>query len=133
MSRAVQPVTDDDNRFFWDGVREGRLLLQRCVSCAALRHPPGPMCPRCHSLEWDTLESPGRGTIYSWVLSHHPTEPDAEPRIVVLVDLDEGVRLVANLQGLPGDEVTNGLPVEVFFAEVDGVMLPQFRPFTGAA
>ena len=62
------------------------------------------------------------------MVSHHPTQPDAEPRIVVLVDLEEGVRLVANLQGLAWAEVTNDLPVEVFFAPVDGVVLPQFRP-----
>ena len=128
MPRGVPPVTDDDNRFFWDGVRAGRLLIQRCASCRRLRHPPGPMCPSCHSLEWDTVESCGRGTVYSWVLSHHPTEPDAEARVVVLVDLEEGVRLVANLQGLPWQEVTNGLAVELFFADVDGVVLPQFRP-----
>jgi len=128
MVRVAPPVTDDDNRFFWEGVGDGRLLIQRCASCGALRHPPGPMCGRCRSLEWDTIESSGHGTIYSWVLSHHPTEPDAEPRIVVLVDLDEGVRLVANLQGVPWSEVDNGQEVDVFFADVGGVSLPQFRP-----
>jgi uncharacterized protein len=128
MPAVVPPVTDDDNRFFWEGVRDGRVLLQRCSGCGELRHPPGPMCPVCLSLEWTAEEASGRGTIYSWVVSHHPTEPDAEPRIVVLVDLEEGVRLVANLQGLPWTAVTNDLPVEVFIAEVDGVKLPQFRP-----
>ena len=85
------------------------------------------MCADCLSLEWEPVTSSGRGSIYSWVVSHHPTEPDAEPRIVVLVELEEGVRLVANLQGLPWEEVRNDLPVEVFFADVDGVRLPQFR------
>ena len=128
MPPVAQPVPDEDSRFFWDGVREGRLLLQRCSGCSAFRHPPGPMCPACLSLEWEAVEASGRGTIYSWVLSHHPTEPDAEPRVVVLVALDEGVRLVANLQGVPRQEVVNDLPVEVFFDEIDGVRLPQFRP-----
>jgi uncharacterized OB-fold protein len=85
------------------------------------------MCSECQSLEWEATESSGRGWIYSWVVSHHPTEPDAEPRVVVLVELEEGVRLVANLQGLPWSKVRNDLPVEVFFADVDGVRLPQFR------
>jgi uncharacterized OB-fold protein len=127
MPHVVPPVTDDDTAFFWDGVRAGRLLIQRCSSCGGLRHPPGPMCPRCLSLEWDTIEASGRGTIYSWVVSHHPTEADDEPRIVILVDLEEGTRLVANLRGTPWDEVANDLPVEVFFDAVDGVTLPQFR------
>jgi len=127
MPGVVPPVTDDDNRFFWQGVAEGRLLLQRCSACGELRHPPGPMCPACLSLDWEAEEANGRGTIYSWVVSHHPTEPDAEPRIVVLVDLEEGVRLVANLQGVAWTDVVNDAPVEVFFAPVDGVALPQFR------
>jgi uncharacterized OB-fold protein len=127
MPRAVPPVTDEDNRFFWDGVADGQLRIQRCADCGRFRHPPGPMCPECLSLEWETVTSSGRGSIYSWVVSHHPTEPDTEPRIVVLVELEEGVRLVANLQGLPWGEVRNDLPVEVFFADVDGVRLPQFR------
>ena len=127
MPRAVPPVTDEDNRFFWSGVRDGQLRIQRCVHCGRFRHPPGPMCPDCLSLDWEPVTSSGRGSIYSWVVSHHPTEPDAEPRIVVLVELEEGVRLVANLQGLPWEEVRNDLPVEVFFADVDGVRLPQFR------
>ena len=127
MPHVIPPVTDEDNRFFWEGVRDGHLLIQRCASCGRFRHPPGPMCPECRSLKWEAVESSGRGSIYSWVLSHHPTEPDAEPRIVVLVDLEEGVRLVANLQGLPWSQVRNDLPVEVFFAKTDGVPLPHFR------
>src|ERR1700737_492968 len=106
MPRVLPPAIDDDNAFFWAGIREGRLLIQRCSTCGELRHPPRPMCPRCLSLEWDTIESTGKGTIYSWVLSHHPTEPDTEPRVVVLVDLEEGTRLVSTLQGTPWTEVT---------------------------
>ncbi len=118
-------MTDVDNRFFWDGVRDGRLLLQKCTSCGVVRHPPGPMCPSCQSLAWEAVDASGRGTIHSWVVSRHPTEPDAEPRTVVLVDLEEGVRLVSNLVG--GGDPVNDAPVEACFATVDGVALPQFR------
>jgi len=47
---------------------------------------------------------------------------------VVLVELDEGVRIVSNLCDVGVDEVQNEMPVEVCFRELDGVMLPQFRP-----
>jgi uncharacterized OB-fold protein len=124
---VTPPTVDRDSRFFWDGVRAGQLLLQRCTDCGELRHPPGPMCPACGCLDWKSEESTGRGTVYSWVLSRHPTEADAEPRIVVLVDLEDGVRMVANLVGVPVAEVANDLPVEVFFTEIDGVPLPVFR------
>ena len=90
------------------------------------------MCPACHSLTWTTLEASGRGTVYSWVVSHHPTETDALPRIVVLIDLEEGVRLVSNLLDVAPSAVRNGMAVELCFEEYDGVALPQFRAAVSA-
>ena len=116
-----------DDAFFWEGVAQGKLLLQHCADCGRIRMPPGAMCPACHSLAWEARQASGRGTVHSWILSHHPTEPDAEPRIVVLVDLAEGVRLISNLLGQL-EEVRPEMPVEVVFREYDGVTLPQFVP-----
>ena len=73
--RRPPPGISDDTRFFWDGVRAGKLLIQRCKSCGSLRHPPGPVCPSCHSFEWDTLQASGRGTVYSFVVMHYPEVP----------------------------------------------------------
>ena len=127
MPVVIPPSVDSDDEFFWDGVSRGQLLLRRCSQCGRLQHPPSPMCPACHSVTWTTQEASGRGTVYSWIVSHHPTEPDALPRIVVLVDLEEGVRLVSNLQGVAPSDVRNGMDVELFFHDFDGVVLPQFR------
>jgi len=125
---VIPPVVGHDDEFFWDGVGQGRLLVQRCTGCGTLRHPPSPMCPSCRALDWVPQELSGRGVVFSWIVSRHPTEPDDEPRIVVLVTLEEGIRLIANLQGVDPAEVRNDLAVEVTFEEVDGVVLPQFRP-----
>ena len=133
MPRIIPPTPAPDDQYFWAGVARDALLLQRCASCSALRHPPGPMCGVCNSLEWDTQESTGRGEIYSWIDSHHPSEPDAQPRVVILVELEEGVRIVSNLREASREQIRNGLPVEVFFVEEDGVKLPQFRPREGGA
>jgi uncharacterized OB-fold protein len=124
-----RPGITHDNRFFWDGVKEGRLLIQRCASCETLRHPPGPMCPGCRSLEWNTVESSGRDTVYSYVRHYHPTIPPFEPgHPVVLVELEEGTRLVSDLVGTNGDDVTIGRSVQVEFNAVDDELtLPQFR------
>jgi uncharacterized OB-fold protein len=64
-------------------------------------------------------------------VSHHPKrtdETDETPRIVALVQLEEGVRLVSNLRDIDPQDVKNDMEVEVSFAEVGGVRLPQFRP-----
>jgi len=133
MPHAVSPTVDHDDEFFWNGVKEGRLLVRKCASCQRLQHPPSPMCPECGSLEWDVEELSGRGSLHSWILSQHPSEPDDMARIVALVELDEGVRLVSNLQGVDVAAVENGMLLDVVFAEVDGVALPQFRPAGGNA
>jgi hypothetical protein len=117
-----------DDEFFWEGARAQKLLFQKCTDCGALRHPPGPMCPQCQSLRWTAEASRGRGTVQTWIISRHPTKPDLEPRVVVLVALDEGVRVVSNLVGIASDAIRADMPVEVLFAEVSGSVLPQFKP-----
>jgi uncharacterized OB-fold protein len=124
---VIPPTVDRGNDWFWEGVADRKLLLQRCAGCGLLRRHGSPMCGSCHSVQSDTQESTGRGTIHSWIVSKHPTEPDADDRIVVLVELEEGIRLVSNLVGADPVEVTNEAPVELCFETYGDVTLPQFR------
>jgi uncharacterized protein len=133
MARVIPPSVDADDQYFWDGVREHRLLLQQCASCGTLRHPPVPMCGVCHATEWTTSEAQGTGTVHSWVVSKPPSAPTDPGRIVVLVELTEGLRIVGNLVDVEQADVRNEMPVEVCFREYDGVVLPQFRPADGGA
>lgn len=133
MASRLAPAISRDTEFFWNGLRDQKLLIQRCGGCGTLRHPPRPMCPACRSLEWEAIESSGRGTIYSYVMPHEPKFPFFEyPYIVALIELDEGVRLVSNLCGIAPADVTVGMPVEVFYETFDGpdggLVLHQFRP-----
>ena len=125
------PGMSDDTRFFWEGAREGKLLIQRCKGCGTLRHPPGPVCQSCHSFEWDTVQASGLGTVYSFVVMHYPEVPPFDyPNPVGLIELDEGTRLVAQLVGVKSGEVQIGQRVQVEFNTFnDGdLVLPQFRP-----
>ncbi len=123
---------DDDNRPFWDAVERHELLLQRCSACDRFLQPPRPMCPRCRSME--TLEwvpSEGRGEVYSYV--NFTTDRMAYPAMkmpysVVLVELEEGVRLVSNMLDCEPDEVRIGMPVEVAFDDIsDDLTLFKFK------
>jgi uncharacterized OB-fold protein len=116
-----------DDAFFWDAVAEDRLVIQRCADCGTFRHPPAPMCGTCGSLEWDTLEASGRGRITSWIVSLHPNRPDDAPRVVILVQLDEGVRLVSNLVDAPHRGPYDDLRVVVEFRDDRGARTPFFR------
>jgi uncharacterized OB-fold protein/acyl dehydratase len=131
--RRPRPAISDDTRFFWEGVERGELLIQRCASCGDLRHPPGPMCPRCRSLEWDAVRASGRGRVHSYVVPHHPRLPAFPDRYVVaLVDLEEGTRLVTNLVDIEPEDVRIGMAVELRIARPDGELaLPLFRPAGG--
>lgn len=129
MPSVIPPIAGPHDAYFWDGVRDRTLLLRRCAGCGELQHPPTPMCGNCHSLEWETQKATGRGVVYSWIVSKHPSLPDEDPRIVALVELDEGVRLVSNLTGIDSADVRNGMTVEVTFVEYDDdVVLPHFTP-----
>ena len=135
MATRLAPTFNKDTEFFWTGLREHKLLIQRCTGCGALRNPPRPMCPKCRSLAWDAVESAGRGTVYSYVMPLEPRFPFFDyPYIVVLVELAEGVRLVSNLRDIAPDDVRVGMPVEACYQTFDGasggLVLHQFRPAT---
>jgi uncharacterized OB-fold protein len=124
-----RPGITHDNRFFWDGLAQHKLMIQRCASCQRLQHPPTPMCPGCHGFEMDAIEASGRGTVHSFVVAHHPPIPPfAYPNVIVLVELDEGTRLVSRLVGAAPDDVAIGMRVAVEFERVDeDLVVHQFR------
>jgi len=119
-----------DAAFFWEGVQRDELRIQRCTSCGRLRHPPRPMCPYCRSLDSDYKVAGGRGQVYSFVVHHRPEVPGREhPFAVVLVQLEEGTRVVGNVIDCPPEQVQIGMPVQVTFApNSTGRKLPQWRP-----
>jgi uncharacterized OB-fold protein/acyl dehydratase len=130
-----RPAITQDSAFWFDGTKQGKLLIQRCASCGRLRHPPGPVCPQCTSYEWDTVEASGRGTIYSFVVNHYPQVPAFDyPLPVGLIELEEGTRLVADIVGIDPADIEIGTPVQVEFVAVDDELtLPMFRPMSGDA
>ncbi|MFG3254123.1 Zn-ribbon domain-containing OB-fold protein [Streptomyces sp. NPDC048172] len=132
-ARRPRPVVNRDNAGFWEGVSQHRLLVQRCDACAALRFPWLPGCNACGSDSWTAVEASGRGTVYSYVVMHHPPFPAFDvPYAVALVELAEGVRMISNITGVPHDRVRVGMPVELEFLRVDDELeLPVFRARTG--
>jgi uncharacterized OB-fold protein len=127
-----RPAITQDSAFFWEGLKEHRLLIRRCARCAHLHHPPGPMCPKCNSQEWTAQPVSGRGVLHSYVTVHQPQLPGfTYPLGVALVELEEGVRLLGNVTGIDPGTLRIGLPLEAEFVEVEpGYVLFAFRPRT---
>ena len=93
MSERLAPSMTADTQFFWDGVKDGRLLIQRCAACGALRHPPRPMCPHCTVARRGTRSSRrGTGTVYSFVLPRHPQFPWFEDDYIVALSSSRRAR-----------------------------------------
>ena len=109
----IIPVPDGPNVEFYRHAVSGTLHLQRCPSCGRFQHPPRYRCPACgDALEWVPL--PGAGRIHSWTVTHRPVDPgwaDRIPYATVVVELDEGPRLVGGWENAEPTDLGLDLPV----------------------
>ncbi|MGH3517010.1 MAG: bifunctional MaoC family dehydratase N-terminal/OB-fold nucleic acid binding domain-containing protein [Haloechinothrix sp.] len=116
---VLRPVISRDTEFFWAGTRVGELRIQRWQD--TLRHPPGPVDPSGDlTTTPDYIVAGGSGTVYSFVVHHHPKVPGKKlPFVVALVELEEGVRVLGELIDVDPDDVHIGLSVRVVFLRID--------------
>jgi uncharacterized OB-fold protein len=116
---------------FFEAAHRHQLVVQRCAGCGALRFPARSICSTCLSRESTWVPVSGRGTVFSFAIMHqavHPGFAAEAPYAVVVVELDEGPRLLSNLVDCPTADVRVGMPVEVVFdALTPEVTLPKFR------
>ncbi len=131
MSERPLPTIYPETRFYWDGAKEGKLLLNACNSCGGKAYfPPRPFCPRCGSRDVAVIEASGRGTLHSYVISHLPAPGYEPPFAVAVVMLEEGVKMVSNILDCPPDPdmLALDMPLEVTFEQRGDLSIPQFRP-----
>jgi uncharacterized OB-fold protein len=126
------PRLDEESKGFWEACQRHELYLQRCRDCGELRYYPRALCPSCLSDRTDWVRSNGRGTVYTFTITHQNQSAgfrDALPYVLAYVELAEGVRLLTNIVGCTPDDVRIGMPVEVVFDDVTpAVTLPKFTP-----
>lgn len=123
------PCSNRDYDFFYTGLEEGKLLVQRCASCGTLRNPPSPACPDCQSLAWQATPMSGRGSVFSYVVHYHPPLPGFDnPHPVVLVELEEGIRFVGAIAGIAVEDIRIGMPVAIEFQRRGDIATFRFRP-----
>lgn len=128
----------DYERGFWEGPRNQELRIQQCVECKRFRHPPTPMCPACHSLDYEWTRTSGRGKVYSFLIVRagaHPAirEKGQTPYNICLIELQdqEGLRIVSNVLSTAPEDIHIDMPVKVAFmptADDPEVVLPLFVP-----
>lgn len=116
---------------FYGFCRKGELRFQRCNGCGTWRHVPRELCAHCGAWEWAWARSSGRGSVFSWIVvgrALHPAFESDTPYAPVVVELDEGVRLLSTMVDVAPDALEIGMRVEVVFDPVTPeVTLPRFR------
>ncbi len=116
---------------FWEGTRQGKLLVQKCNSCDARLFYPRRVCPECWSEDLGWIESNGKGTIYSCTTTYLGTAPEFKEHLpinIAWIDLDEGVRMASNIIGCGPDVAKIGDRVEVVYEKAtDNITMPFFK------
>ncbi|SAL14742.1 hypothetical protein AWB68_00282 [Caballeronia choica] len=116
---------------YWNAANEERLVVQCCRACGQRQFFPRPFCLACESDQIDWHEVSGRGTVYTFTINHRAPNAAMKERLpyaVALVDLDEGVRMMANIVNSDFAAIAIGKRVKVVFEKVsDQIKLPQFE------
>jgi uncharacterized OB-fold protein len=124
------PTPDLETQPYWDAAKEGKLLIKRCSACGRAHFYPRPFCPHCWSDEVDWEEASGRATLYTFTIVRRndlPPFPDRVPYVAAVVDLEEGPRMMTNVEGCDPDDVEIGMDLVVAFRDEDDFAIPVFR------
>jgi uncharacterized OB-fold protein len=127
---------DESTKPFWDAALEDRLVSSRCTNCGTFVLPPTPYCFVCQHHEFEWVELPGTGTIYSFTVVRHALAPQlaiAVPYVSGVIELDgtqgAGTRMICNIVDCDPETVRIGDPVRVVFEKVsDTYAMPRFTP-----
>lgn len=130
--RKPLPRPDADSAALWEGLRQGKLLLQHCLECANVQYYQQGMCRRCGGERLEHRAASGRGKVHSFSVVHRAPGPAFRrdvPYCVLLVELEEGPRMISSLIGADPASVTFDMAVELFCEAVsDEIALPRFKP-----
>lgn len=127
------PQPTPETQHFWDGCKNGKLLLQRCKNTGNAYFPPRPFSPYTGSKEVEVFEASGRAKLFSYVINHRPAKGFEKqgPYAIAVVELDEGPRMMSNIvecEQTP-EALKLDMALEVVFEDInDEITLPKFRP-----
>jgi uncharacterized protein len=129
----ILPRITARNEHFWVGGRAGELRFQRCRACRYFVHPPGVLCPKCHSKNLGVERVSGNAELVTYSINYQPWMPGPElPFVLAIVRCVEqdDLRLTTNLVNCELDAIEIGMPVRVVFEahEDDEVWIPLFEP-----
>ncbi|SFN51289.1 Zn-ribbon domain-containing OB-fold protein [Variovorax sp. OV329] len=125
------PLPTAETTHYWQAALDGRLKIQYCPACARHQFYPRRFCTQCLSQDIQWIQASGKGRVYTYTVCHvaaHPAFESRVPYVIGMIELEEGVRMLAGIVGPDVDRVAVGSPVEVCFERIsDETALPMFR------
>jgi uncharacterized OB-fold protein len=116
---------------YYGWLRGHELRFQRCSDCGRFRHVPRELCATCGSDAFEWAASSGRGRVFSWTTTYRAMHPRflEVPFTTVVVELEEGPRVLSSVEGVDEDDLRIGMPVHAVFDDVDDELtLLRFVP-----
>jgi uncharacterized OB-fold protein len=125
------PIPTAETAHYWDAALEGTLKIQYCRACARHQFYPRRFCTQCLSEEIEWIKASGFGRVYTYTVCHvagHPAFETRVPYAIGMVELDEGVRMLAGIVASELDRLAIGARVQVCFERASPeIALPMFR------
>ncbi len=134
LKRPLPTPQTPEAKPYWDGLKEGKLMMPKCDDCGHVFFYPRIACPSCHSRNVGWMQASGKGKLFSFEIAHRSLNPAFKieaPYILAMVELEEGPRMMSNLINIDPDPavVKCDMPVEVVFEKQnDDVTIALFQP-----
>ena len=129
-ARKPLPTPDADTAAFWSGLHNGKLLLQHCTDCGHVQYYQQATCRACGRENLVHRAASGRGKVHSFSVVHRAPGPAFKadvPYAVILVELEEGPRMISTFTGGAPGEVTFDMDVVLTLEKIsEKITLPRF-------
>lgn len=128
LPHTNEPLTAE----YWQATNNGELKIRKCQSCGSLQFPPREMCIHCHTQDFDWITVSGNAKLFTLSPSITPSFPafkDDAPYTIVIVELEEGPRMLGWAANIEADQLEIGMPMQPVFRKVnDDVTLVDWEP-----
>jgi uncharacterized OB-fold protein len=125
MTEMTALSADPIARDWWAAIARGHIGYEVCKECGTAQFYPRGRCTACGSAGVETRRAAGTGTIFSITVVHRPPSAALQafaPYGIALVDLDEGIRMMA--QADPALAI--GARVQAHFVTFGDRTVPRF-------
>ena len=131
-ARFDLPLIEEESAPYWNGLREGKLLIRHCRACGKHHSYPRPFCPHCWSDDVEWVQASGGATLYTHSVVHVNDLPpfgSQVPYVAAVVELDEGPKMMTRVVGCEHDQLEIGMRLQLGTEVVtDEVTMAVFRP-----